>query len=717
MSVAADTLIRDAPSPPPPLPPLRDDLQLLAGPRRADGAPTWTLHDPVRNSFFRLGWAEFEMLGRWGGMTAEVVAERVNRETPLQVTPQQVTALGRFLDLQQLSASNRPQLSGLLLRRALAAEQGPLSWLLHRYLFVRVPLLRPDRFLTVSYPYLRFLFHPAVAVAVVLAALLGLYLVARQWDQFVGSFLYFFSFGGAAYYVLALVFAKLAHEFGHAYTAKHYGLSVPAMGVAFLVMFPVLYTDTTDAWRLQRRRPALAIGAAGIIVELAIAAVATLLWSFLDDGPLRSAVFLLATTTWVMTIAVNLNPFMRFDGYYLLADATGIENLQARAFAYARWWLRERLLGLGEAPPEVVPAGRRVLMLAYAYATWVYRFFLFLGIAVLVYLFFFKALGIFLMLVELAWFIGRPIQSELKAWWDRRRLLRLNHNTVLTGLALAGLAFALLWPWQRELAVPAMLQPAAYTRLFAPQPARLAAVHVASGEAVARGQLLFELEEPDLHDTLVRLELQADVLQTLLEQSLTSGGTADQSQVLEQELVRTLTAIEGVRVRLALLRITAPHDGIVRDLDLDLHQGRWIGEGQPLGLLLDPSAATIRAYVDEQALPRLAVGQAGRFRDEDPVLPDIPSRLSRIERTHTAMLRLPYLASVYGGDVAVRAVGEPVRLVPEVPVYRIVATPEPVRPAPPRMRRGQLRLDAEPESLVRRAWRAAAAVLIRESGF
>ena len=96
-----------------------------------------------------------------------------------------------------------------------------------------------------------------------------------------------------------LLFSVVLHEMGHALTARHFGCRVPAMGVAFLVMVPVLYTDTNDAWKLQSRRARLLIGAAGMLAELTLAVWATLLWCFLPDGPLRAGVFLLASTTWI----------------------------------------------------------------------------------------------------------------------------------------------------------------------------------------------------------------------------------------------------------------------------------------------------------------------------------------------------------------------------------------------------------------------------------
>ena len=138
------------------------------------------------------------------------------------------------------------------------------------------------------------------------------------------------------------------------------------------------------------------MGAAGILVELAIAAWATLAWTLLPDGPLRGSMLLVATTTWVSTLLVNASPFMRFDGYFLLSDMIGVPNLHERSFALAKQLLRKALFGYEDPDPEpgLGQKTKRAMMI-FAVATWTYRLVLFLGIAVVVYNLFFKHLGIF----------------------------------------------------------------------------------------------------------------------------------------------------------------------------------------------------------------------------------------------------------------------------------------------------------------------------------
>ena len=367
------------------LPPLREDLRLYEGPPDADGSPTWTIGDPVRGRYFYIGYTAFHLLGKWHLAEPAQVLAAVNTQLVAPVGVAELEDMLFFLRANNLIAGHAPGQVQSFLAQVQAQKLGWLQWLLHNYLFIRIPLVRPDRFLARTLPWVAPLLSRGFLLIIVTLGLLGLLLITRRWDEFSRTFPYFFSLEGAALLGATLVFAKIIHELGHAFMAKRFGCRVYSMGVAFMVMVPVLFTDVSDAWRLPSRSQRLLIDAGGMLAELSLAAVATLLWSFLPDGPLRSAAFMLATVTWVTTVLVNINPLMRFDGYFLLSDLLGIQNLQQRGFALARWQLREWLFAFGEPPPEVLQPKRQSAVLIWAYCTWVYRFFLFTGIALVVY--------------------------------------------------------------------------------------------------------------------------------------------------------------------------------------------------------------------------------------------------------------------------------------------------------------------------------------------
>ncbi len=477
------------------LPPLREDVAVFPGPAAPDGAPSWTLYDPARHRYLRIGWLEFEALSRWALGRAEAVVEAIQAATPLRPTLADLGAIAGFAARAGLLRDASPDGTRRMLEEVRARRMSAGRWLLHHYLFLRLRLVDPDRALAWLSPRLRFLMTRGFAAAVAATAVLGFALIARQWDAYVHSLVQLFTLEGAATIGLALAASKMAHELGHGLMAKRFGCRVPAMGVAFIVLWPVLWTDTTDAWRLRGRRARLLIDCAGMGAEITLAAAASVLWSVLPDGAWRSAAFVLSSATWVTTLLVNLNPLMRFDGYYILSDVLGVPNLQERGFALARWRLREALFAPDAPPPERLHPRLHAALLAYAYATWVYRFFLFLGIALLVYHLSFKLLGIALGAVEIWFFVLRPIVAELLVW--ARTARRLNRRT---GLTLAGgllLLAAGLAPWDGHVDAPALLRADRQATLYAAEPGRLA-IMSATGRRVEAGEVLFALDSADI---------------------------------------------------------------------------------------------------------------------------------------------------------------------------------------------------------------------------
>lgn len=316
------------------LPRLREELDLLPGPHTVDGQPSWTLHDPVRNLFFRIDWLTLEVLTRWTMGDPVRIAQDVNENTTLAIGAEDVEGVAKFLlqhQLVQASSSQTPQ----KMAEQLAKIQGsPLKWLLHHYLFFRVPLVKPDAWLNRWVHVARWFGTPWFAWLTLGALAMGLSQVIRRWDVFTASLVDTFNLEGLLAYGVALLVVKVLHELGHAFTAKHFGCRVPAMGVAFLVMWPVAYTDTNETWRLTDRFQRLRVASAGILTELVIAAWATLAWGLLPEGGMKSAAFVLATTSWVATLAINASPFMRFDGYFILMDALDMPICTAAALPW-----------------------------------------------------------------------------------------------------------------------------------------------------------------------------------------------------------------------------------------------------------------------------------------------------------------------------------------------------------------------------------------------
>jgi len=557
----------------------------------------------------------------------------------------------------------------------------------------------------------------------VFLSLAGLYLTGRQWDVFRATFLGFLTPEGFLLFAVTLVFVKIGHELGHALIATHFGCRVPTMGIAFLVMLPMLYTDVTDAWKVRSRRARLLIDAGGILVELGLAGIALLLWAFLPEGPMRSAAFFVATTSLATTLLINASPFMRFDGYHILADALRMHNLAPRAFAMAIWLLRKWILGLREPPPERLSDGMRRLLVVYAFAAWLYRFVLFLGIALLVYHAFPKVVGIFLAGIEVTWFIVRPVWREIGGWWKMRREVIERGRPWRPLLLLAGVLLLLLVPAWGSVRVPAVMKAGLQMELYAPEPARIEKVVLEPGMRVSAGEALVVLRSRDLEFRERQARERLRVVRLRLRRLAADRRDLEEHAVLlrrEAALERELAGLAERRERLVL---RAAFDGRVTDVATGLRPGMWVNERVMLARVVAPENRVVSALVPEEDVDRLYPGAKAVFVPDDPGLAGVSMELREIGAVRRSGRDLAYLSSIHGGPVPAERDerGQIHTLKGMFPVRFLMrrdgADEGGANQLCPMTCTGRIVVEARRESLAGRIARRVLSVLLRESGF
>ena len=365
--------------------------------------------------------------------------------------------------------------------------------------------------------------------------------------------------------------------------------------------------------------------------------------------------------------------------------------------------------------PEQMSRIRFVSMALYAYAIWIYRFFLFLGIAVLVYHFAFKALGVILFLIEIVWFVLLPIVQELMRWWKGRDYVARSRRATVT-FSLVGLAFlALVVPLPTSLMVPAVATARNDAPVFARAPGRLVSLNVREGQVVSAGDILARVDAPDLRAQLRQAELQLALKKIRLARAAANAVERAELRVLENEVASAARRLDVLRRQEADLILRAPHHGIIRDLGPDLRPGQWVSDKAPLFRVLAPDEIEIRGYAEEPDLRRLRAGALGRFLPEDVTRASVPVVLSSIGATAVETLDLPILASVNEGPVQAVADRSDRALKPLLSLYSVALRPEGPY-APEQEVRGHVRLEGLPESMAVRVLRRVFGVLIRESG-
>ena len=635
------------------IPYLRQDLEILRGNSREDGSPAWLLYDAVRNKYFTLGLTAFRLIKNWrGGEDIQNFEKKINTQG-IETTGDEIKSFVGFL--QQNNLIIQPQGQGVpyLMQQKNSLKKSWLMNLIHSYLFFKIPLFTPDEWLGRTYNKVKFLGSKKVRNIIYILGFIGLFLVIQQFENFSKTFLYFFSIKGLMLYFITLVFVKCLHELGHAYIAKHHGCRVSAIGIAFLVFFPFLYTDTTDAWRLRNHKERLLINFAGIFTELHLALIATFVWGILPEGGLKSAAFFIATTSWISSIAINVSPFMRFDGYYVFSDWLKAENLQPRSFALAKWKTRETLFGFNHKPPEEINPSRRWTFIIYAWSTWVYRLFLFIGIALLVYYFAFKVLGIILFAIEIYWFIMLPIIKEMKQWWMMRSEMRINKQTFRTTAILIITLMVLFLPWKSSMKIPAVYISEKYSKIYSPYPAKIKSVLITKDQEVEVGQNLIELYSPELDKDINSIRRKILLTKTKINRMSGTSGNMDEYLTYNQRLIALKSELSGLTKTKEKLVVKAPNKGKVKDL-VSLSNEMWVSNLDQLLGIVHYGTGNVKAFIREEHIDRFQENTPAVFIPNDGDHKKIHLISSKLDLS--SVNNLPYIAlsSIHSGPIAIR---------------------------------------------------------------
>ena len=395
------------------------------------------------------------------------------------------------------------------------------------------------------------------------------------------------------------------------------------------------------------------INFAVILTELHLALISTFLWAVLPDGGLKSIAFFIATTSWISSLAINVSPFMRFDGYYVFSDWLQAENLQPRSFALARWQLREILFGFNHKPPEDLNPSRRWTFILYAWLTWIYRFFIFLGIAFLVYHLAFKVLGIILFVIEIYWFILRPILSEIKNWYNLKSQIRVNKQTIRLYSILLFLFIILFMPWKSSLKIPAVYVSENYSKIYPPYPANIKKIFVDKHQVVKKGQKLIELSSPELDLEISKVRRKIKLTKTKINRISKLSNNLDQYMILQQSLISLKDELDGLSRIKSKLLLKSPVDGKIKNFS-NLSNNQWISNLEPLVGVIKSGPGNVIGYLKEKEIKRFKTNEKAVFIPFDGEHQKIKLISKNLDRSAISILPYLSLSSQYDGPIATR---------------------------------------------------------------
>lgn len=560
----------------------------------------FVLQDHASGRAHRFSPAAYRFIGLMDGRrTVRELWDTLNEQTGDSApTQDEVIRLLGQLHAADVLICDVPPDSRELLRRYRRMEHMKWKQRLWTPLAVRFPLWDPDRFLTATLPYVRLAFTKTGFCVWLATVVVAVVVAAANWSELTDD-LVDRAFAPQNLALLWLVYpvVKALHELCHGYATKVSGGEVHEIGIMFLVLVPVPYVDASAASGFRDKRRRMLVGAAGIMAELFLGAVALFIWLSVEPGAVHSVAYNVILICGISTLLFNGNPLLRFDGYYVFADAIEIPNLGTRANQHLGYLVQRHLFGSKDAESPADTPGERRWFVVYGIAALCYRAFI-LAVIILSIGSRFFAIGVLLAFWAIVTQIIVPFGKSMNFVFSSPRLNKNRRRAVSMSLATTAalliVLFALPMPlWTRTQGI---VWPPEQSQLRAGADGFVAQVLVPDGARVAQDTALIVAEDPFLNARVELLESH----QRELELQLRLAQTIDQVQVaiLREELAAVAGDLERAREQAEALTMRSPRAGVFIAPKRDDLPGRFVTKGQVVAYVLDPADhLTVRAAV------------------------------------------------------------------------------------------------------------------------
>jgi putative peptide zinc metalloprotease protein len=642
----------------------------------------------------------------------KAAADRFGAEQPTQ---EDIVRLLAMLHGADLIAGDIPPHMDELASRAEKTARRDLLGRIKNPLALRFTLFDPDRFLSFVAPLFRPLFTVWGFIAWAVLVMAGGIVAAINWQAMTGAALEnAVTAENVVLMLLIFPIIKAIHELGHASAAKAWGGEVHECGVMMLVLMPVPYVDASSSSAFGEKWRRAVVGGAGIMVELALAAVAVFVWVLAEPGLVRAVAFNVALLGSVSTLLFNGNPLLRFDGYYVLCDLVEIPNLAQRANKYVFHLIQRFGFGVSGLETPVTGRGEAGWFVVYGVAAFFYRMVVTLGIALFIATQFFfvgVALAILSIASTLVWPVLKGIRYLLV---DPRLAARRKRAIGLSALGAGAIAAVLL-------AIPVPYATMADGVVWAGDDEATVRVRsegvvteVASEgvKIVETGAVLARLDDPILAARAVLAERQLEELQVRLDSVSISDRVA--ASILREQIAQSEGQLADMRRSLAELVVVSPRSGRFQPVEAQDLPGRFQRKGDVIGYVTAFDGLIVRSIVpqtDIDLVRRNTIATQVRL----PIDAGRTLEASIARHVPAAVSELPHGAlSTRGGGHFVIDPRRPEKLQPLESVFQVDVRAQDLPAAARLGMRAHVRFEHPPEAIGWRYFRTIRQVFLRQ---
>ncbi len=626
---------------------LRARPDMEAVPVRFAGRFAYVLKDPLTLELFQLTAEEFFLFEKLQeAHSLKQLQQAMEKHfVPRRFSPQQLQSGINQLHSQGLLVSHATGQGGELLQRTQRRRRSERwqSWL--KLLSFRLGSIDATRLVEGLHQRLRWLFSPLALGAMMALFAYAVLIVLGNAGEILDRLPSLGQLAAPRYWTLwlaTIVVVKVVHELAHALTCQHFGGRCHEMGVLLLAMIPCLYCDVTDVWRLPSKWQRIAVSAAGMLAELVIASLALVVWWHAQPGLLQIVCLSVVIVCSVGTLLVNLNPLLRYDGYYILSDWVEVPNLAGRAQGLLPTALRRWLLAEPRPPETMLSSRRQQGLWFYAIAARVYLTLVLLGIFGMlltwarpyrlensVY-----TLGVITlagMLYSPLWGVWRLLRNPAQRYRLQRPRLAL-----LGSSAIALLLAFFLWPISRSVSGPAVFVPAQAHPLYATAAGELQFA-LPPGTQVRAGEVVVRLVDPETELAVARQQGEYSVRQVHFEQLSAlrawSERSSEQLPTAQAAVSDAAAQLKQWQAKVEELTIKTPTAGVlVAPPSIEPHEhderrlpgwsgsplesrnrGCWIEPGTVLGLVARDEQLEALVMIDQDDVAEVQPGQPVRL--------------------------------------------------------------------------------------------------------
>ncbi|MFZ5561391.1 MAG: peptidase M50 [Pseudomonadota bacterium] len=558
------------------------------------------LREPGSNRLFRVTLPAWEIISRFDGQRDldslwKEMCEALGDDVPAQ--GEVVRLVSQLASSDLLLADLPPDLAELGERSHDIAAKRLLGYI-KSPLALRLPLFDPDRMLSATLPVGSWLFSRRGFFVWLVVVLLALLQVGLHWNELTGNMIdQLLATENLLLLGILYPLLKFIHECGHGWAVKRWGGEVRELGVMFLIFIPTPYVDASHAGFFKDKRQRMLVGFAGMQVELLIAALATFLWVAVEPGLVRAVAYNLMIIAGISAVVFNGNPLLRFDAYHILADWLEMPNFGNRANQYIGYLLQKNILRMDVPDPAESRREARWFTF-YAIAAFLYKLFVTFGIVFAVagrFFIFGALLGILAFanaLVLPAWRVLKAVATDNRFAKSRPRAWQW------LGGGLAGFVlFAVFVPLPSYTVTEGVVWVPESARIYAGADGVMTAVAHRSGEAVQAGDLVAQLDNPQIETSVAAMMARVQELDLRYRQA--AAESRSEIAIMAEEYERAVAELEDAQQRLAGLDLLAPEGGTLALEEGNGLLGRFLTRGTAVGYVISGREVLLRVVVNQ----------------------------------------------------------------------------------------------------------------------